>query len=228
MTPVALLSIYGIVFGVVLKVRWPSLPDGTPVGFIVPFFCGLSVYLFFSDIVSSSSSVFNSKRNFVKKSPFPLWVLWLSNFLRACIQSGVYIIVTLFVAAVIGVLTFIGLLYALATIVPLIAFCAALSLILSLLSPFLGDINEAVRVVLRLMFYGAPVTYPLAIVPEKWQFLFWLNPLTHMIEPLRDAVVYGQLMFPAQLVIFAVVTIVVMFGAIWLFARVESAVPDVI
>lgn len=227
-TPLALLAIYGLVFGVVLKVQWPPLPDGRQTGFIVPFFCGLSVFLFFSDVATSSVSVFSAKRNFVKKSPFPLWVLWLSNYLRACIQGGAYLIVALVAAAIGGLLTISGLLYAALAVVAILIACAAISLLLSSIGPFLGDVADATRLVLRLAFYSAPVTYPLAMVPEKWQFLLWLNPLTAMIEPLREAIIYGEMTVPLQLWAFTATATLVLYGSWWLFSRVSKAIPDVI
>jgi lipopolysaccharide transport system permease protein len=209
-------------------VQWPPLPDGRHAGFVVPFFCGLSVFLFFSDIATSSVSVFSAKRNFVKKSPFPLWVLWLSNYLRACIQGGAYLTVALVAAAAANLLTVMGLVYAVAALVAILISCAAISLLLSSIGPFLGDIADATRLVLRLAFYSAPVTYPLAIVPEKWQFVLWFNPLTAMIEPLREAIVYGELSVPWQLLSFTGLAAVVLYASWWLFSRVSKAIPDVI
>ena len=228
MMPIALLAIYGLVFGIVLQVRWPSLPNGVPVGFVVPFFCGLSVFLFFSDVASSSANIFSSKRNFVKKSPFPLWVLWLANYLRACIQGGAYLLIALIAAGVTNLLSIPGLIYAAIAVIGILIFCAAMSLLLASIGPFLGDVGEAVRLILRVMFYGAPVTYPLSLVPAAWQFILWLNPLTHMIEPLRDAVIYGKLTVPWQFLGFTVFAACVLAASWWLFMRVSKAIPDVV
>jgi ABC-type polysaccharide/polyol phosphate export permease len=107
-------------------------------------------------------------------------------------------------------------------------FLAGLSLCLAMLGPFLGDLQEVLRLVARALFYAAPVAYPLAIVPERVQLLMWLNPLTHMAEALRAALVYDQGPAALPFLGFVLATGLVLALAAFLYRRVAGAVADVV
>lgn len=229
LTPLCFLGIYSLVFGVIFKVTW-KMPggDGGNIGFALPFFVGLSIYLTFSDVITSSSSLLASKRTYVVKSPFPLWVLWLSNMMRAGIHAGVSLILVLILAIIQQRLTIEGFFYMLICLVCCAAFLGALSLLLTALGPFIGDISEATRLIMRVMFYATPISYPLDMLPEHIRHWVWLNPLATMVEITREAIVFGKLadgqiiatFFAASLLLFAL--------SYWVFKRVKGYVSDVV
>lgn len=229
LTPLALLGIYSLIFGRIFGVKWqaPGLHAGD-VGFVLPFFVGLSIYLLLSDVVNSSSVLFSGKRTFVVKSPFPLWVLWASNLMRAGVHGGVSLALVLVLAVFQQRLTLTGVVWLVPVLLNCIVFMAALSLLLAALGPFIGDISEAMRLLLRVLFYATPVSYPLSMVPQPYRDWMWLNPLTCMVELLRNPVVFGE---PASMgiqVSFLAGTAVVAVIAGWVFARVKGVISDVV
>jgi len=109
-----------------------------------------------------------------------------------------------------------------------VVFVAALSLLLSCLGPFIGDISEVAQLTLRVLFYASPVTYPLDLVPEKYRILLWLNPLTHLIEPLRGAVVFDRPPDPALMTVFNSVSLLLLGVSVWVFKRTRGVIADVV
>ena len=103
-----------------------------------------------------------------------------------------------------------------------------MSLIFSTLGPFIGDISEVMKLVLRVLFYASPITYPLSKVPEPYQTLMWLNPLSSIVEIVRPPIIYGTMPSSDILIIFFGLTILLLIFAIWLFNRVKHAIPDVV
>jgi lipopolysaccharide transport system permease protein len=227
LTPLALLGIYTLVFGVFLKVRWTD-PGGASVGYSLPMLVGLVIYLFISDLVNSSTTLFTSKRTFVVKSSFPIWMLWLANLLRACMVSGGAFAILLLFALVSGALTWRGLGYAAIALAAAVPCVAAVSLILSVIGPFIGDVSQSVRLGLRLLFYATPITYPLAAVPAPYRDWMWLNPLTAIVEPLRQAIVFGGQPYLMQSVLFFSVSLLALAVGIWMFQRVRGIIADVV
>jgi lipopolysaccharide transport system permease protein len=229
-TPLCLLGIYSLVFGLGFGVTWHEiLADGEhKVGFGLPFFVGLVIYLLFSDVVNSSTVLFVSKRTFVVKSPFPIWVLWLANLIRAAVSGGVAFVLVLFMALVEQRLTWVGTGWMLLAMVNIVVFITALSLLLSALGPFIGDISEAIRLLLRVLFYATPITYPLSMIPSEWRDWMWLNPLTCMIEPLRSAIVFGTAHDYWYMMIFWIVSLLLFAFSFWVFNRVKGVVSDVV
>jgi lipopolysaccharide transport system permease protein len=227
-TPVASLCIYWVVFGYIFSVQWHDPSTKEPVGFMLPFLAGLLFYLFFSDVVLSSSTLFVSKRTYVVKSPFPIWVLWLGNLFRA----GAHLLVNLFILMIVVVLehrlSFAGIGWLALTVFSSLIFLAGLSLILSCLGPFIGDIGEGARLGLRLLFYAAPVAYPLMVVPQHIRRWLWLNPLTHIIEPVRNALVFNATPDTLLMSAFAITGLGLCGLSLWMFSRLKGVIPDVV
>jgi len=229
LTPLGLLGIYAFVFGYIFGISWPATHDGeSPTGFILPFFVGLAVYLVLSDVVNSSTTLYASKRTYVVKSPFPLWVLWAANLMRASVHAAINIGLVLVLALAQQRLSMTGAAWLLLGLWLCGAFIASLSMLLSALGPFIGDISDAMRLLLRVLFYATPITYPLAMVPEPYRGWMWLNPLTCMVEILRQAVVFGQSTSSGVLAAFAGATLLLASVSLWTFARVKGVVSDVV
>jgi lipopolysaccharide transport system permease protein len=228
LTPLGMLGIYWTVFGVFFRVVWQDPSTGERGGFILPFFAGLVIYLFVTDLMISSANLFVSKRTYVIKSAFPIWVLWLGNYLRAGANGLVNFVILVALAFNEQRLSPAGLGWTLVAVMSGLIFVGALSLLLSCLGPFIGDISEAAQVVLRILFYTSPVTYPLDLVPEDYRFFLWLNPLTHIIEPLRRAIVFSRPPDPALLALFTAVSVMLLAVSIWVFKRTRGVIADVV
>jgi lipopolysaccharide transport system permease protein len=198
------------------------------VGFIVPFTAGLTVYLYFSDLLISSLGLYVSKRNLVLKSPLPLWLLWLANLLRASAIAGINLLLFIILALFYGVLTASGLVAGIVVALVVVAALAPVSLLLSLIGPFAGDLSNALPVILRVMFYTAPITYPLSLIPIALRPYVWLNPLTSFTELLRETMVFGQSPSIVPLVIVVLASCALALSAIWCYRRVAPAIHDVV
>jgi len=84
------------------------------------------------------------------------------------------------------------------------------------------------RLLLRIMFYATPITYPLSMVPEPWQGWMWLNPLTAMVELLRAPLVFGVMPPITLLIGFPLVCLALLLLAGWIFSRVKGVISDVV
>ncbi|RYG31870.1 MAG: hypothetical protein EON93_12220, partial [Burkholderiales bacterium] len=147
--PLALLGIYWLIFARILGVKWTEIDGRESVGYALPFFVGLSVYLYIADLVNSSTSLFASKRVYVVKSPFPLWVLWLANLMRASVHWAVSLLLVAALALAQHRLVAAGALWALISVMATVLFAVGMSLLLSSVAPFIGDISEVARLGLR-------------------------------------------------------------------------------
>lgn len=229
LTPLGLLGIYWLVFGQIFGVQWqvPHRPE-EGIGFLLPFFVGLVVYLTLSDIVNSSSVLFASKRTYVVKSSFPIWVLWVANLMRAGVHAAVMLVLLLVLGAAQQRLSWTGMVWLVPTLAACVLFMCAMSLLLSALGPFIGDISEAVRLLLRVLFYATPITYPLTLVPEPWRSWMWLNPLTAMVELLRAPLVFGSMPSSPLILAFPAASAALLLLAAWIFHRVKGVISDVV
>lgn len=230
LTPLCLLGIYSLVFGRIFGVEWhiPLQHESASVGFVLPFFVGLAAYLTLSDVVNSSTVLFASKRTYVVKSPFPLLVLWIANLMRASVHVGVLLLLVLTLALIQQRLTIYGALWSMVSILICTVFISALSLLLASLGPFIGDISEGMRLLLRVLFYATPITYPLSMVPMPYREWMWFNPLTCMVELLRNPLVFSQMPPAIVFVGFGFFSMLLFINSWWVFNRVRGVISDVV
>jgi len=188
----------------------------------------LVIYLFFSDLISSSVGLLVSKRNFVLKSSFPMWVVLVSNFIRASFAFAISLCIVYAVCLAAGYLSIMGVLSSLISIGISLVFLLGVSCIFALVGPFVGDLSQGVRLAMRVLFYASPITYPMLNVPENYQALLWINPLTSMIEPFRNSILYPESSQNIRLAIFLIVGVAVSLTAWWMYHRLRGVMSDVV
>ncbi len=74
----------------------------------------------------------------------------------------------------------------------LICFVVGLAFFLSCLTVMVRDIPQLVSVGLQLLFYLTPIIYPVEAIPDRFQIIILLNPLTQVIQAFRDVIVYRR------------------------------------
>lgn len=227
-TPMLMLLVYWCVFGVVLGISWKSPSGDSEIPYILPFFAGLALYLFLADAVSSSLKVYVSKRAYVQRTPVPLWVLWLSNFFRSMLQFGSSLTIMLAIIVYYGYLSFSGLAFAFLVVLLFAMAVAAISLLLSTLGPFFGDIENTVGPLLRVVFYSAPITYPLTFIPRPYSDYLLINPLSVPATQMRRAIIEQQPPDPVLVVPYLLVTMLFFGIAFFFHTRLKKVIPDVV
>jgi ABC-type polysaccharide/polyol phosphate export permease len=112
-------------------------------------------------------------------------------------------------------------------LVLLAAFSMGVGLLLSMLNARLRDINYIVQVLLNLLFYAAPIIYPISFVTEKydehpWLRLYEFNPITAFVEAFRD-VLYNLTAPPLWQLGYLAVVSVGMLAIGWRFFQSRAA-----
>lgn len=98
------------------------------------------------------------------------------------------------------------------------AFAFGVSLILTALSVFFADVREMYQAGLPALLYLAPVIYPITVVPRRYRWLVEWNPITFMIEIVRDPI-YRGVVPAARTFGIAVLAAVVAIAAGWAIFR---------
>jgi len=80
-------------------------------------------------------------------------------------------------------------------------FTFGVSLALTAVSVYFGDVREMVQAGMPALMYFTPIIYPITIIPERFRWLVKLNPLVYVIEIVRDPIYYGILPAPTTLLI---------------------------
>ncbi len=80
---------------------------------------------------------------------------------------------------------------------------------------------------IQLWMFATPVVYPASLVPEKWQWILFLNPMAGLIEGFRSAFLDKAFDFEALGISFTVAVIMFLVGVAY-FEKVERRFADII
>ena len=72
-------------------------------------------------------------------------------------------------------------------------FLMGLGLILTAGAVFFTDLIPMFTVIQQIWFYATPLFYPITIIPDRYLWLFKLNPMYSMVQLIRDPVLQGSL-----------------------------------
>lgn len=226
----AQLLVYTYLFSLVLKLKLTL--KGVPANdftFGLWLFAGLIPWVAFTAGLSLTSLSVVGQPSLVKKVVFPLSLLPLVPILSAFIESsmGLMLLIT-FVAFSMKTIHGSILLFPLVWI-PQLLLTAGLGYLVAGLTVFLRDIPQTVAVLLNLWFYVTPIVYPATLIPQEWRFLvFWLNPMTAIVELYRDLVLIGEIQHWQEWGILSGISVCIFAIGITVYRRLRPAFADVL
>lgn len=188
LAPLLLMSIYAAIYLVVFQVR-PA--DMSPTQYVLYVLSGLIPFLGFSDALASGSSSLTMNRAILLSTVFPAELVPLRAVLVSQAPTLAGLGLCVIAATVAGhaswAMLALPLIWAL-----LVTFVAGIVWVLALVSLLIRDVQQALGFVNMILLIACPIGYTLAMVPAQFRPLFQLNPLSHFIEAMHGAVVFGQ------------------------------------
>jgi ABC-type polysaccharide/polyol phosphate export permease len=107
---------------------------------------------------------------------------------------------------------------------PLVVLCTALfalgcGLAVAAVAGYFADVGDLYQVVLGTWMYFTPVIYPRTILPERYHWIFRVNPMAHFIEAFRLPIYEHTMPPPGLLLTSAILAIAGFAFGWWLFTR---------
>lgn len=189
--PLFMLTIYSFVFSVVFKIRW-GVQGNSKIEFALVLFAGLVVFNFFTECINRSPVLILSNVNYVKKVVFPLEILTIVNLGSAFFHMLISLLVWfIFYVIFLGLPNITALLLPL-MLLPLLFLTSGLSWFFASLGVYIRDVSQVINILTTTLMFLSPIFYPLSAVPEKYRPYLLLNPLTPVIEQVRDILMWGK------------------------------------
>jgi ABC-type polysaccharide/polyol phosphate export permease len=107
-------------------------------------------------------------------------------------------------------------------------FSSGVGLLFGALMVVFRDMKNLIGFILMIWMYVTPIMYPVSIAPERYQVLFYLNPLTSLVDAFRW-VFFGQSGLPhyKYLTVSFLVGILIWVGGAVAFRAMENKIADV-
>lgn len=225
--PVLTTLVYIFVFGNIAKLGTDGMPQ------LLFYFSGTILWTYFSHCLMKCANTFNSNAQLFKKIYFPrmavpasyvavgtitvlIQLLMLACFYFYYMAVGVNLHSNPWVLAIPVFLAQLG------------ALGVGFGVIVSSITTKYRDLKQLLSFGMQLWMYCSAIVYPLSTVPDKWRWVFAVNPIAPIVAMFRYAL-FGQGEMPVQAwLISLAVSVVMLFLGIVIFNRNERTFIDVI
>ena len=223
LTPLFTAVIFAVIFG--LLGRMPT--DGIAKA---PFYlAGLTMYQFFSGSLGGAANSMVNQRNLLTKVYFPRII---APFSATAVHLVDYVLAF---SVLVGMVFYYGHVprWEVIIAVPACLLWAwtgafGLGLWLAALNVYYRDVGQVLPVVIRLGMFASPILYPTSMIPERWHWLYGLNPVVGAIEWIRHLLFRTPQPPEAVLYLSAAVSLTLLVTGTWYFRRMEHNYADVV
>lgn len=218
---------FTVIFGNIARLPTDGLPQ------FLFYMSGTVIWTYFAECLTKTSNTFVNNAQLFGKVYFPRLAVPVSILISNLITFGIQFA---FFLAFLGFFALGGAqirpsLWILAS--PLLVLMMAglglgFGIIISSLTTKYRDLRFLVQFGVQLLMYATPVIYPASAIPERFQGLIKLNPMTPIVETFRYAFLGAGSVHPLDLLYsFGFMLAIVFIGAV-MFNRVEATFMDTV
>jgi lipopolysaccharide transport system permease protein len=220
--PLLTMVVFTVFFG-----RLGGLPsDGLPYPLFT--YAALLPWTLFAHVLTQASQSVVTHQDLVTKVYFPRVLVVLAPVGVGLVDFGVAFTVLVAMMLWYGLVPGPAIL-ALPVFVTLAAVAAvAVGLGLAAANVRYRDVRYALPFVMNLWLFASPVAYPASLVPERWRWLYGVNPMAGVIEGFRWSLLGGGGMPLALVAASSAATLILLVFGLRYFARVERTFADVV
>jgi lipopolysaccharide transport system permease protein len=220
--PLMTMLVFSLFFGKLAKIPSQGLP------YPIFYYSALLPWMYFSNALQNATYVVVEQQRVITKVYFPRLVLPLSAVVSGLLDFGIAFIA--FVGMIVYYRIAPGPAILLFPCFLLLAVLTALGagLWFSALNAIYRDVRYVVPFLLQFWMFASPVAYPSSLVPERWRWVYGLNPMAGVIEGFRWSLNgKGQ---PPSILLAASVAMVLLLvaGGVAYFTKMEGTIADVV
>jgi lipopolysaccharide transport system permease protein len=226
--PLLTTLMFVVVFGRIAQISTDGLP------MILFYLAGITIWGYFSECLNKTATVFRDNASIFGKVYFPRLIMPLSIVASNLVKFGIQFVLflgfwlyyvfqpgsnvhpnayILLVPVLLLMMAFLGL---------------GFGLLISAMTNKYKDLVFLLTFAVQLAMYATPVIYPISTVPEKYQWLIRLNPMTAVVETFRYAFL-GSGSFSIGNFLYSLVFALVMLAlGTMVFNKVEKSFMDTV
>ena len=222
--PLLTMLVFVVIFG-----RLAKLPSDGNAPYALLVFAAMLPWSLFSESLGEASNSLIGNEKLISKVYFPRMIIPVSTVVTAFIDFFISFIILL------GMMVYYRFLpswnLALLPVFIILALFASLGpgLWITALNVKYRDFRYLIPFVVQFGLYISPVGFSSNIIPEKWRFLYSLNPMVGVIDGFRWSILGGNspIYWPGFILSIGVIIFFLWLG-IWSFRKMESSFADLI
>jgi lipopolysaccharide transport system permease protein len=192
------------------------------------FYCALLPWSYFATALQNATNIIVEQQRLITKIYFPRLVLPISAVLSGLVDFavafGMLIVLMLYYHITPGSAVLLLPAFLLLALLTALGF----GLWLSALNAIYRDVRYVVPFLIQFWMFASPVAYSTSLVPQRWRWIYGLNPMAGVIEGFRWALT-GKGLAPGPLLAASACGVVlVLLGGLFYFRRMEGTVADIV
>jgi len=220
--PFLTMLVFSLFFGRLAHIPSNGLPHP------VFYYSALLSWLYFAGALQNSTHTMVENQRIITKVYFPRLLLPMSAVTSGLVDLAFGFVVFLGMLVYYGIAP--GRLILLMPLFLLLGVLTALGvgLWLSALNAIYRDVRYVVPFLIQFWMLASPVAYPSSLVPERWRWLYGLNPMAGVVEGFRWSLTgHGQ---PPSLLLAASIgmVLILLAGGLTYFQKMEGTIADVL
>lgn len=219
--PLVTMLILTVFFGILIKVPSSGLP------YAVFFLSGYILWVVFYDGIMRSYSGIVTNVAIITKVYFPRLIIPMAGVIAPLIDFSISFTLLIIIMLLYGIPILSTVLLIPLLVIWVIAIAFGIGSFLSALNVKYRDVQYAIPFILMVWMYASPVVYPASLLPEKYHWIYYLNPISWIVDCMRYALF--NLPLPQQSIIPAItITILIVVIGIVFFEYQENKFVDYI
>jgi len=214
LNPALLMLVLTAVFSSIMKFPIPH--------YAVFLLCVLLPWTFFSQALAYGAESIVGNGELIKKVKLPQTVFPLAALVSNLINLLLSMIPLALLVPLLRHPFYVTWLYLPVPMLALAIFTLGAMFFFSAANVYYRDVSHILQVVLSAWFYITPIIFPLDMIPQKYRWVFKLNPLIYVVNGFRLAVYYGQLPHLQSIVASFVCAFLMLFIGFYLFRKYQN------
>jgi lipopolysaccharide transport system permease protein len=200
--------------------------DGMPAAIF--YYSALLPWMYFSASLINATNTIVENQRVITKVYFPRLVLPLSAICSGLVDFAISFLMFAAMMIYYGVRPTSAILYFPLFLLLALLTALGVGLWLAALNAIYRDVRYVVPFVVQFWMFASPVVYPSSIIPERWRWLYGLNPMAGVIEGFRWSLTdHGEPPW-RMLIASSLVVLAVLAGGLAYFQRMETTIADTV
>jgi lipopolysaccharide transport system permease protein len=220
--PLLTMLVFSLFFGKLAHIPSEGLP------YPIFYYSALLPWTYFAAALQAGTNTIVENQRVITKVYFPRLTLPLSSVLSGLVDFGISFVMFLVLMVYYGIRPTAAVLWLPAFLLLAVLTALGVSLWLSALNAMYRDVRYLLPFLVQFWLFASPVVYPSSMVPEKWRWLYGLNPMAGVIEGFRWSLTGRDSPRGPMLLASVGVAVVIFLGGVAYFQKMETTVVDLV